>query len=391
MKLKTFIHALQLLSLDPVKAKSYLDDKRLSNKEKIILQSYFYLRDNELEKVIESLDGIGESSDKVLEGQRQLLLGLTANNQSHFVEAYEHINLSLRLLKDQNLNYFEYLGLYNQFIIAFNMKDQKRMQNVLFSLEKIPVEKESDRIMILRCYLNYYTFINQFGEAHKIIHKIHKICPKLTESDEISYLIDKLNLSVKEENFSESLKILGRMKKFRKFHLTENYNFIKILLNNIIHDEPIYFSHDQFIRIPLLNFQMQTIRALEEGKQDEAQQNWTKLNELNPDIYGENFNYQGDKTLFSIAFHKHLSKIKKTDIPLEQDSSQHNKILKLLQEANNPINRDIIYFAVYGKKAENKDDYLRLSKVIYRLKKKLNLELSFKKGCYQLKVKKSAA
>jgi hypothetical protein len=391
IKVKTFITALKLLSSDPVKAKSFLQDKRLSQNEKIILRCYFLLRDNELDEVVSQLKQISSCTDTIVEAQKQLLLGLTANNQSHFKEAFAYINTALKLLKNKELPYFEYIGLYNQFIISFNQKDREQMRSILGKLKKLPLEKEADQIMILRCFLNYYTLHDQFNEAHHMIEEIEQISGTLTESDGISFLIDKINLAVKEEKFDQCQKILSEMKKFRKFHLTENYNFIKLLLDNITHDTPLYFNQDLFVRIPVLHYQMKTIRALEEGNEGEAKESWAKLTELYPELYEENFKYRGDKSLFSLALNKHVAKIRPTPLQFSGDSSQHEKILTLLQNAKAPINRDLIYHAIYGKPAECKDDYLRLSKVISRLKKKTSLEIGYKKACYFLVKTKQAA
>lgn len=391
VKVKTFIHALKTLSLDSIKAKTYLQDKRLTQNEKIILESFFYFRDNDLLAVTEGLSRITECSDPVVESQKQLLLGLTAINMSFFKKAVVHIEKSLELLKGQGLPYFEYIGLYNLFIIAFNQKNKGQMKSLLNKLKRLPLERPADQIMILRSFLNYYTFNNEFKKAHEMIEEIDLMEDELCESDAIGYQIDKINLSVKEENFEESLQILNQMKKYRKFHLTENFKFIKLLLDNLMKGAPLYFSDEQFNRVPLLYYQMKTIRALEEGQKSEAQIFWNKLAEINPEIYGEHFHFKGEKSLFSLALLKHLKNITAPEVAIDGDCTQHEKLLLILERAKAPVSRDFLYQATYGKKAETKDDYQRLSKVIYRLKVKLHLDISLKKGCYFLSKNRQAA
>lgn len=79
-KEKTFLFALSLISSDPEKAKNHLEDKRLTSAEKIVLRSYFLLRNNKMEEVIKELNGLTGKMSEVVESQRQLLLGLAHNN-----------------------------------------------------------------------------------------------------------------------------------------------------------------------------------------------------------------------------------------------------------------------------------------------------------------------
>lgn len=395
MKVKTFIHAIRTVSINSAKAKTFLQDKRLSQSEKIILNCFLHYRDNDLEQIITDLKSITEYNDAVVESQKELLLGLTMTGKGFFPEALKHMERSFSLLQDQGLPYFEYLITYNQFIISFNMKNQKLMKKFLDKLKQLSLEKDTDCLLVMRCFLNYHLFTNNLEKARQVIDEIDVMFPldKMVDPDAPSYLIDKMNFSIKSENFDESMEILEKMKNYRKFRLTENFQFIKLLVENITNDSPIYFSDTHFKRVPVLFHQMKVIRALEEGKQGEANDHWKKLSLLSPEIYQPNFLFKGDKCLFSIALMKQLEKLKIAEAPviISDNSSQHEKIITILKQAKVPVGRDFLFKSVYGKEAETKEDYLRLSKVIYRLKIKLEIEIHYKKGCYFLEKVQTAA
>jgi tetratricopeptide (TPR) repeat protein len=373
-----------MINKNPTKAKSFFKDKRINQSEKIILKCFYHLRDNKFDKAEVELVSISKMDDPVVEAIRLQLLGIVYNNISHFNEAEKCFLSTLDLLRGKELTYFEMVSLYNLFVIAYNEKDDHKMKRFITLMNKTPQNTIPEQLMFLRSKLDFYTFHSKFNIAHKVIIEIESKKDSFAECDFASYLLDKMTLFIKQENFFQAIRTLEEMKKYRKYTLSENYRFLKLLLENVVDNQPIYFSDFHFSRIPLLLYQMKTIRSFEENDLDSANKYWNKLNSISSSVYADNFEYKGDKCLFSIALKKYLDRLQEQKFNIPDGISQHTKIVSILSQAKTPVKKDLLFELVYNKKPITKDEYQTLAKAIHRLKKKQGLKIQFIKGCYSL-------
>lgn len=386
IKVKTFIQALNLFSEDPAKSKKFLEDKRLTQAEKTILSCFFLLRDNELEKAKTELEKLTEINNNIVLSQKNLLQGLILNNQGRFSEAISLIKKSLELLPKNDLTYFKFIALHNLFTISYNQKNGAEMKKMLVQMKSLKVKTQKEIIRLMRCEFVYHSFTNNVKEAMEILEEIDLVKPQMAESDIIAQLINEFKFFIKLEDFKKCQSLLAEMKSYRKFNLTENYNFMKKLLTHYLDNKPLYFQDHEFSHHPTLFNQLKIIQQLEEGKSDEAKFYWDKLQKTSPEIYHRDFTYHGEKCLFSVCLEKYLKSTPAIILGIEGDdaSNKSELIINILEKNKAPISRDYLFECLWGRPAADKEDYVRLSRKIYRVKQSHGLDIQYKKGCYLL-------
>lgn len=367
----------------PVKVKSFFDDKRLTLVEKKILQGYLLVRDNRNTEVLDLLDGIPASPHAFIEGQRNLLLGLAHNNLTHFEDSRKFILVANSYFKELSLPYFEFLGLFNLFIIGYNTQNLLMMKKSLDKLHLIESTGSLQDQRMLRVQFMYHTHVNNIEEAQKFSTLIEKEINKFKESDVISYLTNLFMFHLKNDRFQECQQDLERMKNFRKYHLSENFNFMKKLLDHFMYDTPIY-EYSYFKSTPLLGCQFRVIQCLEENNLKTAKEFWEKLHAMSPHLYGPEFNYRGEKSLFSLCLDKYLkNKQLHSDVQID-DSSKINTFITLLRNHKNGLSKELLHELIWGQTLQNKNDLIKLAKLAYRAKHEKNLNIKSRKGSYLL-------
>lgn len=150
IKVKTFIHALNLCLTDIRKAKKFLKDQRLTLAEKTILSGYFNIRDNHNDWVVKNLSAL-KSQDPVVESQRLLLLGMALNNLSNYEAALPHLVASIELLKGVNLAQQTFNAYHNLFIVQLNLKNKIDLGNILEKLHAYATPTEIEKISLKKC------------------------------------------------------------------------------------------------------------------------------------------------------------------------------------------------------------------------------------------------
>lgn len=396
IKAKTFIQALHLVCFEVKKAKSFLKDKRLTQIEKTILQCHLHLRDNQNQDVIDQLTSL-KASDSYVEAQRLLILGCAENNLCHYQLAQDFLNKSVELMKDHETPRFEYIAWNNLYIIALNQKNLSAMEEAINQIKKINLDSDSAKISLLRATFTFNMMKGNMQEATKIMPKLDFVKEKMSEHQRISFLIDKFVFFIKNDQFQACEETLVEMKKFRKFQLSANYNFMKQLLAHLMRNEALYVDNSDYEAFPVLFHQIKVIQCLEEGEITQADIHWKNLFKDAPQIYGhELFDYKGDKCLFSLCLAKHqkisnVNKIIKMDLPQNKEEA----LLKLLQESETPLHQGLIYELLWDDPLQKKSDLNKLAQLVVSLRNKTGLDIKFKKNCYfiaiQVQVQKKSS
>lgn len=213
----------------------------------------------------------------------------------------------------------------------------------------------------------------------------------MTDAQAIGVLLDIFDFYIKQEKLDKAKTVLDQMKKYRKFHLTENYNFMKHLLSNLQLNHPLWITDDDYSKIPILFHQIKCIQKLEQSNQIDALFHWNELKKIAPLVYQDEFQYQGDRCLFSLCLQKSLNnKSFKVDFEV-QGNNKTELLINFLKKNPGPQSKEVLYQLLYGKELSDKSDAFKLHQLISRMRVHLdNAEVEYKQGCYQLKNKKTA-
>ncbi|MFZ4715393.1 MAG: hypothetical protein ACOYL6_16840 [Bacteriovoracaceae bacterium] len=382
-KAKLFLQAITLVNEDFLKAKSVLTDKRLSQLEKQIIQAYVDLRDNRFSEIIPVLIN-QKSEDVFVESQRNILLGLAYNNSGDLKLARPFFEIAWDIVKTTNYKTSQFIVLYNLFTLHRNLKQIERMSEYLDLMQELEIKDHPGLfLMLLRCRFCYYSYVGDMMKAKSFMLKIERRKEELGENQILSFQIDKFDFYLKNDQYSDCYKTLEEMKKFRIYASSFNFKFMKILLDHITLEKPIYAYDKDFINVPILYNMLNVVKALEAADPIEALKWWGELTLISPDIYQADFIYKGDKCLFSVAYQMHRQNDEKIII-LEnvKEKTKEELLLKILENSKHPVRKDQIYKMIWGEELQDKEGLLKLSKLVWRVKKKFNIEIKTRKGCY---------
>lgn len=390
LKHKAFLTALSLITSESRKAKAFLPDKRMTQQEKIILSGFLALRDFENTEVITVLENFS-SQDPFVESQRLYCLGAAYNNLTLFKEAEIYLNKSIELNQFENGMNQKIACCQTLFTVYLNSYQLDGMEKVIGYLNSIrPAGK---RLLLTRAYCEFsYTVQKKnFDEACKQISMMEKIFPELNEHQSISYLYDLFDLFLIKNNFEMMNEALERMKHFKKFKNPAHVKYMQTMLNFLDQGTPIYLYEKDFQEYPYLLNQMLCIKALEKGDKEEAISKWENLRRMHPELYFEPFNYHGPLCLFERCLEKLLLTEQANPIyAVEESISREEKLFHLLRSSHLPLQKEMLYEALWGKAVESKDDLKKLVKVVQRARDKFSIEIKSVKGSYALIHKKSA-
>ena len=385
LKIKTFLEALTVVQSAPQQVKKYLVDKRLSLNEKKIIQSWIDLKSCLHEKIFQDLTSLN-CENELIECQRQLILGLARNNIADFKESIKWLKSAFAILEKYPLKEHQFICIYNQFIVAFNLSDSKEIEDsfsLLETIQKMGINHRQE-ICFKQCKFNYHNFFENFDQSLEILQELEELKDEMSEAVIMSHQISKFIFHLKQEKFEECQSNLKEMKDNRLFRFSPNYKFMKMTLDHLQHNKPLYVYEKDFGESPYLFRQLKTIQALEESKTEEAQKYWKLLKEMDPEIYLENFTYAGQKNLFSLCLEKH-KKIVKTEEEIKITGNNPGDVLiNILKMIKAPIPKENLFEKIWGHKPNSTADDNRLKNLIYYVKSTKNIKISYRKGCYQL-------
>lgn len=394
VKAKTFFTALREFHDHPQKVRKYFKDNRITQSEKKILEGWYLLRDGKSEQIVELFEKIPAQTDELVESQRNLVLGLALNNLSRFTEAAQKVESAARTLKNHDLPYYLYIAQSNLFNINLNLKNMAGMRKSLHELRAITAQNKRQEVIYLLLRMKYFSFCGKYHFANRQIALIEQKKNLMNESIVINFMTSKFMHEVRCQDLNKANRTLNEMKKFRKFHFNANFKFMRMMLDHLMAGKPLYVYQHDFDHSPMLFHQIKVIQLLEEANPAEAETHWNKLQEIQPGIYGRAFQYDGDPCLFSLCLKRHDKKISMPHFQMPLDMPKEKWLYTLLQEIDHPIRKEDLLKLIWGKNESDKDDLNKLKVLISRTRDKYGIEISYKKGCYQLirhsQLKKSA-
>jgi hypothetical protein len=391
VKAKTFIEAINSFYDCKRKFKTYLLDNRLTTLEKKILQCMIWISDSKFDEVIGALEDTTPLGDKIIDAEKELLMGMAFNNRGDSKKAVPFFKRSITLMADSPLKRRLFTANCNLFFCYYNLKSNDGMKSALEAMVPFEEMTTAERITLLSTKLCYSSVINDFDNSLLIINELKKHQHEMNDNHKSGFLLDQFDYYFKTDQYQKCYMILEQMTRIKKFHLGANYKFMKGILNNLTTNSPLYLYENNFTDHPLLLFQIRVLKALEEKQTGEALKGWEKLREFSPLVYQPNFHYSGDKCLFGECLKKHLLAINTPPVQATIDSAQFsNKIqflLSILEESKGPILKEALYEKIYGKPITDKEDLKKLAQLIYKVRLSHDVEIKTRKGCYFIEVK----
>ncbi len=360
-------------------------DKRLSQTEKKIILGHLWIRDNHNDKVVDELSDLPENEEAFIRAHSFLLLGIAHLNLSNIQLSLNFLIKAENIFNALELNYYHFITVFNLFMLSSNASDIKKMQSHLLKLRIIPTDGSvilTNRLK--RCEFIFADEAGEFEKAAKLLEELNAIKNQMPENDIISHLVSEFMFYVKFKNLERAKKTLIEMKKYRKFHLNENFNLMKKMLDNLTLNAPIYDSQDLLVKVPLLHYQLQVIKALEASDDVKAVENWNQLKKISPSLHGDPFDYKGTVCLFSLGLDKYRSNFNKSQQIEISEGSKIQKLISLLKSAKGSVPKPLIYELLWGECPESKDDLKRLTRLVSKVRSNYGIEIKTRKGCYFL-------
>ncbi|MBA2404395.1 MAG: hypothetical protein H0V66_06460 [Bdellovibrionales bacterium] len=388
-RVKTFMSSMDWFNLTIQQKESFLQDKRLTQGEKTILECSTLLRECKFSEIIKQLEDL-KTHNILVESQRYLVLGTAYNSSAMFEEAESCIKRAIEILKQHDLPKYEFNGLLQLFFVHLNLKIRSELPSILDRMQEILTDNLKDKISYLRCRFNYHVLNEDYGIAKSHLKMLEGYRDKMHPSQETSHLVDKFIYFLKLDQFKSCEQTLNELKGLRKYRISVNYFFMQSLLAHYMHKKPIYLYDKDFKDYPCLHAQLKVIQMLESGNISEAKKFWEKLGNISPTVYCEFMDYQGDKCLFSICLGLYQHKQQGNDISdiLSNNLQEREKeFLLMLSLSPTPVMKEEIHLKIWGRPIEGKEDLNKIIMLVGRLKKKTGVEIKSIKGCYTLVLK----
>ncbi len=381
---KAFTEALHFLSEDPKKSKKYLSDKRPSQQEKKIIQAGLLLRDNKFQTVIDTLSTF-KSVDLFVESQRLLMIGIAYNNRADYKNGISKLEESYRIGIGVRPHQREFVTLYSLFISYVNTQNIEKLGEVLLSLKQIGSVGVTESIGLALCSFQFHLLSGELELAQEQCDDLSGLVKKMNEHQAIFYFLARMNLNLQAGNIESARECFTSLKIYRKYRTSSNFNFMKLLFEYLKNGKALYVKEQEFKDSPELIEQISIIKAITEDRADLATKSWLKLQKLNPKIYGNPFEFLGKENLFSTALKKSLQGFRLDKNLSEASGSNHEeKLINLLKNNNGPLSKEVIFEYIYKNKIIDKNDLLKLSRLVYKVKANYQVDIKTAKGCYVL-------
>jgi tetratricopeptide (TPR) repeat protein len=384
---KVFIRLLTTFHRNIKTTEKELNDKRLSLDEKNILKGWFLLRKNKIGEVIELIQKINLSQSSLVNSQKNLLLGICYNNLGLLKKAESHLLLVSPGVEEYNVTCLKFIASYNLFICYFNLNDCVAAEKILQKMKGLRSDHYRHELLLLQCQFMYFLLIKAEKEAETLLNKLDLQTHKMSESMRLGHCYDKFNFYLAQARLPECLQCLNEMKQCRSFNLSENYIYLKILLEFLIYDKAIYVYPQQFKLNHHYFYQLKVIQAIQAVDLSSARLYWKKLMTFDPLNYIEDFKVKDEESLLFIALKKYRHHLKSevNQLPPESIEGRKEKILAdLIQSCTHPRSKDIIHQLIWGREIADKDDMIKLKKLVSRVRQIYQLNIKFKNNCYFL-------
>ncbi len=391
LKSKAFLELILIHSKKPKYTKERLkSDRRLTHVERNIIRGFLLMRDNENAEAYTIATSIKSQPDPMVESMRLYLLAGSLNNQGQYILALEFFQKCYQQIPKGIVFHLEYVILNNLFLIYMNLHNLVKAREILSILKSMSDLPQEDSLRFKRLEFAFYTAIEDEAKASELYKYLRLHQHQYTNHELVSLLIQFYHYGITFDHLQVCEDSVSQTCHQKKYSLTENFNYMRIMLSHLKEKTPIYLREQNFKNYPILLLQLKFIRALDLHKLSEASTLWNELHLLNPSVYKDEFQYVGFKSVFSRCLEMHHSKLAKMGIKAVKES--HLSILDAIQqklELNESVSREELFYYAYGRELESKIDQSLITKQVSKLKIEKKLEIRSVRGTYQL-VKKAS-
>ena len=363
----------------------WLDNGEFTISEKKLLRCFHLYKKNKKKECIELLKN-RIPNDQFLEGVRCYLKGLVYNQHTHCFYAIEHLEASISIFKSIGEVHFLKNSLFLIAVVYGNRRETNKMAGILDDLVDFDLVTNSERLQLIYAQLFYFVLTNQKENALAACKKAEKLEYPEYEGYRPYFLVQKFMLFAKNKEYKNCYKVLEDYKLISGNTVKVNYAYMKTLLGHLDANKPLYVYAKDYAEFPELYEQLEVIKNLKDGEIERAKSYWQKLSKHNPFLYGENFTFNGDETLFAQALKKYL--VHSEHIEIAQD--QLDKIPKLMDKlqyivetANRPLDASVLISLIW-KEEYSEAALARLRKLVFRYNQQSSLKIIVQNGAYKL-------
>lgn len=386
IKTKAFLEVILNHASDPQKVKKMIiDDHRLTRDEKKIVNCFLLMRRNKNREGLNIAEDISKQQDPFVESMRCFILAGLLNNLNQHQNSLKYFQSSYASLPKNKLSHFEFVIVLNMFQLSVNLRNLKHAHHMLENMEQIKNLNAEDYLTLKKCWFNYFTLSEDLEEATNYLKIMSENLDQFKDHTRSVLLLDMWDYGIVFGKYQICVDVLEMMKEQKTYILSQNYNYMKILLTHFLDGQPIYVVENEFKEYPDLLMQLKVIRALECNRISEAKAIWETLSRIKPHVFNKEFKVLGQKTIFCCCLSKYQGKINAEKPRLIRDKKLSiTESIEQILLMNDEISKEDLFSFLYGREAENKDDFNRLSRDIYKFKTSKRQQIDSKKGKYSL-------
>lgn len=384
-RFKVFLEAYKALNGDHVTLRAYLKSTELSSVEVRIIKSLYTLMRNKPKDALELLNGI-TTQNFFLTAYKHLALGIVFNHMCKYSEASKHLVRSIKLLETNKCYHHLYRPIRMISRVYVNLQELKRLKKY-YELYLTQIKPHTPDELIDFEYQVFISYLeNEPQKMRQHIQKIYNLYPEKLEKTKSVYFSLEFMAYTLEKDYDSCYEVLNQYKETNGIKILSNYTYLLSLLNYLTKNAPIYAYQDKYQDNQLIFLEIKVVQQLSLHELSEAQSYWSRLQDLVPELYGDDFTYNGCDNIFALSLKKAKDNLVDQVSPLDLD--------KLLNLNNNDEKLDYIfsYDSFYSK--DDLIKYLwqeewtpqldnRLRTILSRYKKKRSIKLTKTSGKYK--------
>lgn len=381
-----FKETFRLLNVNLRKFEYRLKTHHFTHDQKKLLQAFYLFKKNSDKEHIFALLKGHKLTNPFYEGVRLYLLGMVCNHFGEFAFAVEHLTKAVK-----NFQHLDEDGLcicaLSSLILAYgNQKNLKLMASHVDLMKEYTPSTDRDRLLMVQSEVLYLILSGNLPKAQSLLNKTLARPLEAVEDFKPSFLLLSFDISFKKKQYSQCSQFLEDYKKMTGFIVKANYLYMRTLLDHITNRKPLYIYARNFKLFPELHHQLEVIRNLALGEKKAAASYWSLLSKHNSLLYGPDFKYQGDYSLFSCALEMHSSSARSPTIDLKKIKSLKGPLQKLdyiLSSSHAPLSKAELIRLIWNEE-DTEICRIRLRKLVSNYNKNFHKNVFSYQDTYQL-------
>lgn len=378
-----FLEIMKLMYTKPRQFKYHSKSKSLSRNQKFLILSFFDIRKGKQTGVFEKLRD-KSFSNPLENGIRLYLLALCFNNNSKYSFAQETLSEASMIFSQIEFSQFDLYCLCDFITISANRSVVYQSTSQYEKLLTYETKNNYDENLKQSNLALYELYVAKYESC---IHRIKEYFQSNSVEDVFysSFALLDFRLNIFNKQFSKARISLERFKSAKTNLARLNYKYMKMLLDYLELNKPIYFYESDFEGHPELLQQLGCISSLANLEMDKACAYWSELKKHNPKSYLNNYVFLESKELFAQCLDKSL---KASGKQVEVKTAELNgkkpleKLEYILANDIKQITKKRLIELIWGDLVEEKS-LKRLSGLIARYKEKHGVKLENYKDSYK--------